>query len=136
VRQLELITLAELHEIRRIWVVDKHELEDRLPTIFRDITGEEFPGSRIDDNLPFGAEEMEVLKRICGDDELHFQLTRELIDVERRHRTLTRRTGLFPALERAFRRGYYADADDARERAQGRLDADTPATDLESVGSA
>ena len=30
VRDLELITLPELHEIRRIWVVDKHEFEDTL----------------------------------------------------------------------------------------------------------
>ena len=34
VRSLELITLAELEEIRRIWVVEKHEFEDRLPVIY------------------------------------------------------------------------------------------------------
>ena len=34
VRSLELITLEELEEIRRIWVVDKHEFEDRLPAIY------------------------------------------------------------------------------------------------------
>lgn len=136
VRHLELITIAELHEIRRIWVVDKHELEDHLPTIYREVTGDEFPGSRIDDNLPFGASEMALLKDICGDDELHYQLTRELIDVERRHRTLARRTGLFPALEKAFRRGYYDDAGDARERAQVRRDAATAGVDIDSAGSA
>src|SRR6185295_15550904 len=34
VRDIELISLAELHEIRRIWVVEKHEFEDTLPQIY------------------------------------------------------------------------------------------------------
>jgi DNA sulfur modification protein DndC len=44
VRGIELISLEELQEIRRIWVVDKHELEDSLPLIYRETTGEKYPG--------------------------------------------------------------------------------------------
>ena len=33
VRDIELITFKELQEIRRIWVVEKHEIEDRLPRL-------------------------------------------------------------------------------------------------------
>ncbi|MGX1117991.1 DNA sulfur modification protein DndC [Streptomyces ambofaciens] len=44
VQNIELITLDELHEIRRIWVFDKHEVEDSLPQIYQEATGEPFPG--------------------------------------------------------------------------------------------
>lgn len=36
---LELITLPELRNIRRIWVYDKHEFEDSVPRIYEEVTG-------------------------------------------------------------------------------------------------
>ena len=65
VRELSLIQPAELDEIRRIWVVDKHEMEDTLPRIYTEATGEEFPGGKLNDGLPFGAEEMNLLRDLC-----------------------------------------------------------------------
>jgi DNA sulfur modification protein DndC len=121
VKDIELISLAELHEIRRIWVVDKHEIEDSLPRIYREVIGEKFPGEGMDDNLPFGAEEVRLLREACEGDRLHFELTRELLDIERRYQTSTRRAGLYEALEQAFRRGFYTDEEDAAERARKRL---------------
>ncbi|MDX6444422.1 MAG: sulfur modification protein DndC [Blastocatellia bacterium] len=118
VRQIELISLAELHEIRRIWVVDKHEVEDTLPKLYEEVTKEKFPGQRLDDNQVFGADEISLLKDICGGDQLHFELTRDLLDVERRFRTLARRAGLYDALEQTMRRGFYEGAEDAIERAR------------------
>lgn len=126
VRGIELISLAELHEIRRIWVTEKHELEDALPGIYEAATGEQFPEGRLDDNLVFGASEVHLLKELCGDDALHFQLTRELLDIEQRYRTQSRRAGLYEKLEAAIRRSYYTDAEDATERAlrrKGKLEA-------------
>lgn len=118
VSNIELISMAELHEIRRMWVVDKHELEDNLPRIYEEITSDKFPGDRLDDHLSFGAEEIQLLKEICEDDTLHFELARELIDIERRYRTLTKRAGLYDALEQAFRRNFYESTEDATDRAR------------------
>ncbi|MGH9941522.1 MAG: DNA phosphorothioation system sulfurtransferase DndC [Pyrinomonadaceae bacterium] len=123
VREIDLITLAELHEIRRLWVTEKHELEDSLPRIYEEATGEKFPTPRLDDNLVFGAAEMGLLKEICGDDQIHFELARELLDVEQRFRTQVRRAGLYDALEQAFRRNFYADERDATDRALRRKTA-------------
>jgi DNA sulfur modification protein DndC len=126
VRGLELITLAELHEIRRIWVTEKHEFEDSLPRIYEEVTGEKFPKQWLDDNLVFGAAEIELLHEICGDNQIHFELMRELLDVEQRYRAQSRRAGLYDALELAFRRNFYTDAADATDRAlrrKGALDA-------------
>ena len=119
VRTLELITMPELHEIRRMWVFEKHEIEDRLPLIYEEVTGEPFPAGRIDDGSAFGNEEMQMLREVCGDP-LHFQLVRELISVEHRFQTSVRRAGVYEALEGAFRRGSFADEEDAVDMAKRR----------------
>jgi len=120
VRALELITLAELEEIRRIWVVDKHEFEDRLPDIYAQAIGKPYPGRPLDEHLPLGADMIDVLQEIAGDDRLHFELVRELLDIEQRHRSRARRAGLFDSLEKALKRGFYEDETDATTRAQTR----------------
>jgi DNA sulfur modification protein DndC len=81
VRNIELITPDELQEIRRIWVMDKHELEDCLPQIYQEASGEIYPGRPLDDNLVLGEAEMNVLAELCGDDRLHYELTRELLSI-------------------------------------------------------
>jgi DNA sulfur modification protein DndC len=118
VRGIELITLAELQEIRRIWVVDKHELEDSLPRIYRDMTGEGFPGLTLDDNQVFGEPEMRELEAICNGDRLHYELTRELLNLTLRQRTMARRAGLYEQLAKIFSRHFYDNREDALARAQ------------------
>ena len=120
---IELIMLEELEEIRRIWVVEKHEIEDTLPHVYEDATGETYPGGSLDDNLVMGATEMELLREICDDNDLHFQLVRELLSIEKRHKSMLRRAGLFDALESSFYRNFYEDEDDAVQRARLRRDA-------------
>jgi DNA sulfur modification protein DndC len=117
---IELITLDELEEIRRIWVVEKHEFEDALPGLYERAVGEPYPGKQMDDHLPLGAEDVTLLRQILGEDSqsLHFELVRELLDIEQRHRAMSRRAGLFEALEGALRKNFYDDRDDAVERAR------------------
>lgn len=119
VKGLELITLEELQEIRRIWVVDKHELEDSLPGIYKQATGREYPGKVLDDDLVLGASEMEALAEVCGKDGLHFQLTRELLSLTRQQRNTARRAGLFEKLEKSMARHFYDSEEDALKRAAG-----------------
>jgi len=123
VRDMELITLKELEEIRRIWVVEKHEIEDSLPRVYQEATGTPYPGKSLDDNFVLGAAEMDTLREICGDDELHYQLARELLSVEKRYKSMLRRAGLFDAVEQAFHRNFYEDEEDAIDRARSRRDA-------------
>lgn len=118
VRNIELITLPELREIRRIWVVEKHEIEDLLPAICAEALGESSPIVSRDDNVAFGPAAMDILRRVTGDDELHFQLTRDLLDIERRFRTMISRRGLYDALADAIVRGFYENEEDALERAR------------------
>ncbi|MFC5382122.1 DNA phosphorothioation system sulfurtransferase DndC [Aquipuribacter nitratireducens] len=120
VRSLDLITTAELEEIRRIWVVDKHEFEDHLPGIYEAAIGAPYPGKLLDEHLPLGADMISSLQEVVGEDRLHFELVRELLDIEQRHRSQVRRAGLFESLEKALRKGFYDDEADATMRAQKR----------------
>lgn len=123
VRNIELISLNELQEIRRIWVVEKHEMEDNLPRIFAEAAGAPYPGQRLDDNLVLGEQEMQILRDVCGGDRLHYELTRELLSVERQLRAHARRAGLFDNLEKSIRRHYYDDKEDATDMARRHAEA-------------
>jgi DNA sulfur modification protein DndC len=119
VRGIELITLAELEEIRRLWVVEKHEFEDALPGVYESAMGEPYPGRPLDEHLPLGADMIDTLRGVA-EDRLHFEMVRELLDIEQRHRAQARRAGLFDSLEKALRRGFYDDEADATARAHHR----------------
>ncbi len=130
VRDILLVTLDELREIRRIWVVDKHEIEDSLPRIYEDATGEAFPDARMTDSLPFGHDDLELLRSLCGENELQFELARNLIAVEHGYRTAVRRAGLFDKIEKTISKSFYDDEEDATNRAlQLSLDLETSAED-------
>ena len=118
-----MISEEELQAIRRIWVVEKHEIEDSLPGIYEDETGSVYPGAQLDDNTVFGTDEIRTLRDLCGDDTLHFELVRELLSTEKLHRNMLRRSGIFVALESAFRRNFFVDQNDAINRARERRDA-------------
>ena len=46
VEKLDLISMDELREIRRIWLQEKHEFQDSLPRIYEEATGRPFPSRR------------------------------------------------------------------------------------------
>lgn len=117
---IELITLPELEEIRRIWVLEKHELEDTLPRIYEEATGAPYPGQALDDALVLGAEDMKELEALCEGDRLHYELTRELLSVERQERSQGRRAKLYDKLEKSFRKHFYDNESDATAYAQKR----------------
>lgn len=121
VRDIELITVEELREIRRLWVIGKHEIEDLLPRIYQHETGEAFPDPTALESSPWGPDEFESLQEVCGsDNDLQYQMIRELLHVEQRYRTASRRAGLYEALEDAIRRSFYDNEEDAVDRARKR----------------
>ena len=114
---LTLISMEELQEIRRIWVIDKHELEDSLPRIYQEATGIPYPGGPLDDDMVLGDAEMADLAESCGEQRLHYELCRELLSLTNNQKNVVKRSGLFTQLERAFERHFYTDESDAVSRA-------------------
>jgi len=130
VRDIELLSPAELEEIRRIWVFEKHEFEDSLPRVFEEATGERYTGpSQMEEQGLFGAEEVEILKEVCDGDKLQYEMLRELINTEQRFRTMMSRRGIFAALEKAVEKHFYEDESDALARATRRENDLNRATD-------
>ena len=120
VRNLSLVQLDEMEEIRRIWVVEKHEMEDSLPRIYRDATGEEYPGRKLNNGAVFGDQEMHLLRELCGGDQNQYEMVRELLAIGCRRKAVMRRRGVFESLESAIERNFYSDEEDAIERARER----------------
>lgn len=119
VRDTQLITEDELREIRRIWVVDKHEFEDRLPVIYEEVMGEPFADESLASHLPLGADELNELRELC-DGDLHYQLVRDLLDVERQQKLSLKRRDLLDKLEGTLQRHFYEGEEDALELAHRR----------------
>ena len=117
-RQYRLITLEELREIRRIWLTEKHEIEDRLPKIYEEATGEKYPEPGLGYYHCFGEDDLSLLAEICGNDRLGYEMVRELVDIEWNYRTKLRRAGLYEDMEAAIKRSYYENEEDAVAFAQ------------------
>lgn len=114
---IELITDAELKEIRRIWVFEKHEFDDSLPRIYEEVYGVSFDDSEWMGSQLFGWEEWELLKEVCedkySDEELLFEMVYSLIDVENQSTGLDQKKGLLDSLVKVIKRNFYQDEEDA-----------------------
>ena len=116
---LELISIPELRNIRRIWVFDKHEFDDSVPRIYKEVMGKEF-----DD--PYGQIEWSILKETCNDlfpdEELSFELLYSLIDTENQANSVNQRKGILDSLEKCVKHNFYKDEDDATDYYTRQLD--------------
>lgn len=114
--EVSIITHRELQEIRRIWVVEKNEVEDLLPDIYKAETGKEFDDDSVYPN-GVGKSTYRTLSELCGKDTLHYQMMRDLINTEYRYRTMSRRAGLFEELEKSIKHSFYENVDEAKQLA-------------------
>lgn len=83
---IELISLEELDEIRRIWVVEKGEIEDVVPRIYFEVFGEAYPGKNLEQS-PLDAADLTLLESVAKEidpDASHelYKLTRSLLAVQ------------------------------------------------------
>jgi DNA sulfur modification protein DndC len=100
-KDITLITQEELSEIRRIWLEEKHEFDDSLPRIYREVTGEVFKDNLGAGNALLGIDEWSILEEICPD-EMYLELMTKLLDTERQYYTKVKRVGIYSDLEKCF----------------------------------
>lgn len=99
-QDIELISLEELSEIRRIWLEEKHEFDDSLPRIYRQVTGKIFSDPRNNaGNGYLGIDEWSIFAELC-ENSIHLELMNRLLDTERQFQTMSRRIGLYDELEK------------------------------------
>ena len=114
---LELITLPELRNIRRIWVFEKHEFTDTLPSIYEDVMEKSFSDPEWIAPEAFKGEDWDILKDVVNelypDEELAFEMAYSLIDIENHSNSLNQRKGVFDSLESCIHKTFYKNEEDA-----------------------
>ncbi|MBD5530082.1 MAG: DNA phosphorothioation system sulfurtransferase DndC [Lachnospiraceae bacterium] len=114
---LELITLEELRNIRRIWVYEKHEFDDSLPDIYETVMKKPFDDSEWIGAETYGHVEWDILREICRelfhDEELSFELLYSLIDIENQANSISQRKGILDSLENCIKHNFYMNEEDA-----------------------
>lgn len=125
--KFDLFTIEDLQEIRRIWLFEKHEIEDSVPRIYEEVMGKLYPGVPLDENQVFDAGDIEVLREITKSEEdpeqLHFHLVRQLLAVEGKYQHAARRAGLFDELNAVLENHAFKDENEALDFAVLRSDA-------------
>lgn len=116
-KDLQLIQIEELRAIRRIWVFDKHEFDDVLPSIYERVLGKAFDDPDWIHSESFGKTEWDALASVCSetyeDEELVFEMMYTLIDIESQAVGLNNRKGIHDSLESAIRKTFYKNEEDA-----------------------
>lgn len=129
VSNLELISPEELQEIRKIWVEEKHEIEDLVPLIWEKTMGAEYPGKNIDENIVFDRDALKLLKNVCDEDPLLYETTRNLLDIERHYRSKSARRGLTNDLVATIEKGFFENEEDALNFAKEQRGLEEEATE-------
>lgn len=102
-KDIMLISIHELSEIRRIWREEKHEFDDSLPRIYREVTGQIFDDPRPGSNQnSLGIDEWKLLEELCQDDSMHLELITKLLDTERQYQLTSSRSGILKDLKKCF----------------------------------
>jgi len=92
----ELISDAELLEIRRIWRTDRHDWEDSLPRIYEACTGKRW--FSLSDASSDTQEDVDIIDQTALEFEIPELLMRKLIDTEKRTFGLRRRSDIYKNL--------------------------------------
>jgi DNA sulfur modification protein DndC len=100
-----LIQPSELHKIRQLWLHDEGDWEDELPKIFEEETGETLDWF-LDDHAGVGGVEKQILEDIASEWHLPADLLRELLDVERSHAGMSRRSGIYDKIDSVFNKDW------------------------------
>lgn len=98
-REIELITVPELHAIRQHWLRDPNEPDwnDTLPRIFREVYGYDLDWV-VDDNASFGKVEAKLVNDLSEEFNISPEMVMKLIEMEISLDGLSRRVGVFDKL--------------------------------------
>jgi len=119
VRNLELLPLEDLEEIRRIWLEEKHEAEDSVPKIYESALSKKYPGKTRAHHPILNSDVLQKLKNHCieqGDpDGLLYQQVRSVMSIANKHRNQLRRAKLADELNTSLDKGAFSTLFDAKK---------------------
>ncbi|WP_298771792.1 DNA phosphorothioation system sulfurtransferase DndC [uncultured Shewanella sp.] len=111
VKNLELLPLEELEEIRRIWLEEKHEAEDSVPKIYQQVLKKDYPGKQRAHHPILNLDVLNKLKQHCqeqGDEDgLLYQQMRSVMSIANKHKNQLRRAHLSDELTTSLDKGAF-----------------------------
>ncbi|MDI1496287.1 MAG: Phosphoadenosine phosphosulfate reductase [Cenarchaeum symbiont of Oopsacas minuta] len=96
---IDLITEEELHEIQRIWRIERGDWKNSVYEIYREITDKSI-SSNMDDMGTFGVIEQEELERACKDNGVPSLLIARALNAEFETQGASHRQKIHPKLEK------------------------------------
>ncbi len=124
VKNTSLISLEELQFIRQIWLDEKHEFDDSLPSIYEEVTGKPYSDLLIRKNRYFGKTESSLLCTVCSelyqDEILMPELQHALLDIEAKAMATSNKRNVIINFEKEIEKAIYKDENDAISIAQDR----------------
>lgn len=94
--------MDELEFIRRLWRTEEQDWEDSVPKIYREVLGENLVEWLIDEQPGFTVEERALLDTICDRYGVPSAMTAKLLDIERAHHGMTRRSSIHQKIASVF----------------------------------
>lgn len=116
---IELISIEELDEIRRLWVEEKGEIEDLVPRIYAEVFDTTYPGKDLE-QVPLDATDLGLLEAVAEEvdpeaaNEL-YKLTRSLLAVQFQTIESHKRSKHLDRLEEVLRHYAFRNEDEALE---------------------
>ncbi|WP_104025658.1 DNA phosphorothioation system sulfurtransferase DndC [Vibrio hyugaensis] len=106
-REIELITVPELHAIRQEWIHDPNEpdWDDSLPTIFKEVYGYNLDWV-YDDNASFGKDDAQLIHELCDNFDIEPEMIMKLIELEVSMEGLSRRSGISSKIASLLKRDW------------------------------
>ncbi|MGT2457684.1 hypothetical protein ACU4GI_32810 [Cupriavidus basilensis] len=125
---IELISMGELDEIRRIWLEEKREIEDLVPHIFEEVYGERYPGRELEP-LPLDRADLSILRQVANEldpeaSEELYKLTRSLLGTQFQAMQTQKRSKHLDRLESILQFHAFRNEDEALEFALSARGAD------------
>ncbi|MCA9111015.1 MAG: hypothetical protein KDA52_13775, partial [Planctomycetaceae bacterium] len=103
-----LISDEELQAIRRIWQSEKHDWEDSVPAIYREVTGDELE-CVAQDVTNFTQRDQELLQKIAHKHGVQAELVGRLLELERDMHGMSRRAGIYGKIDAIVREDWLSE---------------------------
>lgn len=96
--EFNLILPEELHEIRRMWQMNRGDWQDSLPDIYKEVTGEDLDWVK-DDLGMFTSNEDNLMDMICANHDVPLKLVKKLLEAERQVQGMSRRSSIYSKID-------------------------------------
>mgnify|MGYP006273517911 CR=1 FL=1 len=111
---MDLIMEEELHEIQRIWRMERGDWRNSVYSIYEKVMGEKL-SSPLEDLGGFGAVEQEILEGICKKNNVPQVLVSKLLNEEFESQGMTKHSQIYPKLNKILGEEWREDIDEIIE---------------------